>query len=67
VPYDAGDVGRVMATSPGISLRKVSRVLKFSRAEARDRGMETSPNIRFLPYDLIEGYTEELVGRIIVT
>jgi hypothetical protein len=56
-----------MATSPGISLRKVSRVLKFSRAEARDRGMETSPNIRFLPYDLIEGYTEELVGRIIVT
>ena len=31
-PYDAGDVRRVIATWPGVSMRGVCRVLKFSRA-----------------------------------
>jgi len=35
--YDAGDVGRVMTTLPGVSARRVCRVLRFSRARLRAR------------------------------
>ena len=38
-PYDAGDVRRVMATWPGVSMRRVCRVLKFSRARLRARAV----------------------------
>ena len=38
-PYDAGDVGRVMTTLPGVSMRRVCRVLKFSRARLRARAV----------------------------
>ena len=38
-PYDAGDVRRVIATWPGVSMRRVCRVLKFSRARLRARAV----------------------------
>ena len=46
-PYDAGDVRRVMATLPGESIRRVCRVLKFSRARLRARAViaEVAPRL----------------------
>jgi hypothetical protein len=38
-PYDAGDVRRVIVTLPGVSMRRVCRVLKFSRARLRARAV----------------------------
>src|SRR4029077_18655662 len=42
-PYDAGDVRGVMATWPGVSMRRVCRVLKFSRARLRARAVIAAP------------------------
>ena len=36
-PYDAGDVGRVIATLSPVSIRRMCRVLKFPRAPLRAR------------------------------
>lgn len=41
-PYDTGDVRRVIATLPGVSMRRVCGVLKFSRARLRARAVSVA-------------------------
>ena len=55
-PYNAGDVRRVIAALPGISTRKVSRVLHFPRARlrARPRGWSISSRTSRKPQRLVK-------------